>query len=113
MIGWRVCAKLRNKQTPNAQPQSLKTRWMTILTFLLRSGFYSNRFVKRTVQWIKTKWRRHRHAHGWNGGNGLTLFWILKLRLTSPFHTKWHSWQKSARRYDAKRIGSGATNSAS
>src|SRR4029450_2144823 len=132
MSAWRGCAKLRNKQTPNpppprtgsavasaqrstprAQLQLSKMRWMTISTFLLRSVFCSNPFVKPIARWIKTKWTRLRHAHGWSGGNGSTLFWILKLRLTSPFHTKWHSWQNNARTHDGKRTGNGATNCAS
>ena len=94
-------------------PTLLKTRWMTISTFLLRWVFYSNPFVKPIARWIKTKWTRLRQAHGWSGGNESTLFWILKLRLTSPFRMKWHSWQKSARTHGAKRIGNAATNCAS
>ena len=118
-------ARLRevaSRETSNAQrpigatpnPTSLlKTRSMTISTFLLRSVFYSNPFVKPIARWIKTKWTRLRQVHGWTGGNGSTPFLILKLRLTSPFRTKWHSWQKNARTHGAKRIGNGATNCAS
>ena len=53
---------------------------MTISTFLLRSVFYSNPFVKPIARWIKTKWTRLQQAHGWTGGNESTLFWISKLR---------------------------------
>ena len=50
---------------------------------------------------------------GWTGGNESTPFWILKLKLTSLFRTKWQSSQKSARTHGAKRIGNAATNCAS
>ena len=102
------------RSAQRADPTShLKTRSMTISTFLLRSVFYSNPFVKPIARWIKTKWTRLRQVHGWTGGNGSTPFLILKLRLTSPFRTKWHSWQKNARTHGAKRIGNAATNCAS
>src|SRR6266513_948782 len=121
MIGWRGCVKLRNRETSNTQRPTLsaqakeltlKTHSMMISTFLLRSVFYSNPFVKPIARWIKTKWTRLRQAHGWTGGNESTPFWISKLKLTSPFRTNWPSWQKSARTHGAKRIGNAATNCA-
>src|SRR4029077_2295876 len=122
MSGWRGCVKSRNKETSNTQRPTanaqakeltLKTRWMTISTFLLRSAFYSNPFVKPIARWIKTKWMRLRQVHGWTGGNGSTPFLILKLILTSPFRTKWHSSLNNATMHVAKRIGNAATNCAS
>src|SRR4029077_14017751 len=122
MSGWRGCVKLRNRETSSTQRPTLraqareltlKTRSMTISTFLLRSVFYSNPFVKPIARWIKTKWTRLRQAHGWTGGNGSTLFLILKLRLTTPFRMKWQSSHNNARTHGAKRIGNGATNYAS
>src|SRR6476659_8153930 len=108
-------AKSGNAQhpTPNVHPLLLKTRSMTISTFRLRSGFYSNPFAKPIARWIKTKWTRLRQAHGWTGGNGSTPFLILKLILMSPSLPKWRSSHNNARTHDAKRIGNAATNCAS
>src|SRR5580765_1233645 len=119
MSGWHGSDKSQKAETSNAQhpttniqPLLLKTRSMTISTFLPRSGFYSNRFAKPIARWIKTKWTRLWQVPGWTGGNGSTPFLILKLRLTPPFRLKWHSWYKNARTHGAKRIGNGATNCA-
>src|SRR6516164_9208165 len=121
MSGWRGyvsvarASRLRKqkKDKLEACPTLSKTRWMTISTFLLHLVFCSNPFAKPIAQWIKTKWMHLRQVDGWTGGNESTPFLILKLRLTTPFRMKWHSWQKSARTHDAKRIGSAATNCAS
>src|ERR1041384_1962526 len=124
MVGWPDCEKWRKKQTPKAQRPTpinreqatnyqqllLKTPWMTISTFPLRWVFCSNRFVKPIAPWIKTKWTRLRQVHGSTVGNESTLFLISKLRLTSPFQTKWRTSQKSARTLDGKKIGNAATN---